>query len=58
MINIGINGFGRIGKCVFLQLLNNPSDITEFCNFLINEQIDSISVTPDSALKTIKNLGV
>ncbi len=23
MINIGINGFGRIGKCVFLQLLNN-----------------------------------
>ena len=25
MINIGINGFGRIGKCVFLQLLNNTS---------------------------------
>jgi len=25
MINIGINGFGRIGKCVFLQLLNNPN---------------------------------
>jgi glyceraldehyde-3-phosphate dehydrogenase/erythrose-4-phosphate dehydrogenase len=48
MINIGINGFGRIGKCVFLQLLN----------FLINEQIDSISVTPDSALKTIKNIGI
>ena len=24
MINIGINGFGRIGKCLFLQLLNNP----------------------------------
>lgn len=24
MINIGINGFGRIGKCVFLQLLTNP----------------------------------
>lgn len=24
MISIGINGFGRIGKCVFLQLLNNP----------------------------------
>lgn len=23
MINIGINGFGRIGKCVFLQLLTN-----------------------------------
>jgi len=25
MINIGINGFGRIGKCVFLQLLNNAN---------------------------------
>ena len=23
MITVGINGFGRIGKCVFLQLLNN-----------------------------------
>jgi len=25
MINVGINGFGRIGKCCFLQLLNNPN---------------------------------
>lgn len=24
MIRIGINGFGRIGKCLLLQLLNNP----------------------------------
>jgi glyceraldehyde 3-phosphate dehydrogenase len=24
MINIGINGLGRIGKCVFLQLIHNP----------------------------------
>ena len=24
MINIGINGFGRIGKCLLLQLLENP----------------------------------
>ncbi len=24
MINVGINGFGRIGKCVFMQLLSNP----------------------------------
>ena len=23
MINIGINGFGRIGKCIFLQLIAN-----------------------------------
>jgi glyceraldehyde 3-phosphate dehydrogenase len=24
MTNIGINGFGRIGKCIFVQLINNP----------------------------------
>lgn len=24
MIKIGINGFGRIGKCIFIQLINNP----------------------------------
>ena len=23
MLSIGINGFGRIGKCVFLQLIYN-----------------------------------
>jgi pyruvate,water dikinase len=34
-----------------------PSDSIEFCNFLIDAGIDSISVTPDSALKTIQNLG-
>jgi|TARA_B110000093_G_C12972327_1_gene413448 pyruvate,water dikinase len=34
-----------------------PSDSTEFCDFLIKEGIDSISVTPDSALKTIINIG-
>ena len=34
-----------------------PSDSLEFCKFLIDENIDTISVTPDSALKTIKNLG-
>jgi len=34
-----------------------PSDSAEFCDFLIKEQIDSISVTPDSAMKTIKNIG-
>lgn len=33
-----------------------PSDSIEFCNFLINEGIDSISVTPDCILKTINNL--
>ncbi len=35
-----------------------PSDSIEFCKFLIESGIDSISVTPDSALKTIKNLGL
>ena len=34
-----------------------PSDSIEFCKFLIDEGIDSISVTPDSALKTLMNLG-
>ena len=33
-----------------------PSDSIEFCEFLINEEIDSISVTPDSILKTINNI--
>jgi len=34
-----------------------PSDSLEFCKFLIDADIDTISVTPDSALKTIQNLG-
>ena len=34
-----------------------PSDSIEFCKFLIAENIDTISVTPDSAMKTIQNLG-
>ncbi len=33
-----------------------PSDSVEFCQFLIDEGIDSISVTPDCVLKTINNL--
>ena len=33
-----------------------PSDSNEFCKFLINEGIDSISVTPDSALKVYSYL--
>jgi pyruvate,water dikinase len=33
-----------------------PSDSIEFCEFLINSGIDSISVTPDSVLKTINNV--
>jgi len=33
-----------------------PSDSVEFCHFLIKEGIDSISVTPDSAVKTLNNI--
>ena len=33
-----------------------PSDSVEFCKFLIGCGIDSISVTPDAILKTMKNL--
>ena len=33
-----------------------PSDSIDFCRFLIEEGIDSISVTPDSILNTINNL--
>ena len=43
----------KIGFCG-----QQPSDSIEFCQFLISEGIDSISVTPDCALKTIKNLGL
>ena len=33
-----------------------PSDSIEFCQFLIDSGIDSFSVTPDSALKTISQI--
>ena len=41
----------KIGFCG-----QQPSDSIEFCKFLIDEGIDSISVTPDSALKTFLKL--
>ena len=31
-----------------------PSDFPDFAQFLVEEGIDSISVTPDSVFKTIK----
>ena len=43
----------KIGFCG-----QQPSDSIEFCKFLINSGIDSISVTPDSVLNTINNLNI
>lgn len=41
MIRIGINGFGRIGKCCFLQLINNDNfEIT--CLNVINISVNEI----------------
>ena len=41
----------KIGFCG-----QQPSDSLEFCKFLVNEGIDSISVTPDSVLKIYNSL--
>jgi len=57
MISMAIKTYKKNGiKVGFCG--QQPSDSIEFCNFLISENIDSISVTPDSALKTIRNLGI
>ena len=32
MKNIAINGFGRIGKCLFLQLMNNDNIVVKAIN--------------------------
>jgi len=55
MISMAIKSYKEYGvKVGFCG--QQPSDSIEFCNFLITEGIDSISVTPDSALNTIYNL--
>jgi pyruvate,water dikinase len=57
MISMAIKTYKKNGiKVGFCG--QQPSDSIEFCKFLISENIDSISVTPDSALKTIRNLGI
>jgi len=46
MINVGVNGFGRIGKCVFLQLINKSNFSIKCLNALnikINEIEDYLS---------------
>ena len=56
MITMAVNTYKangvKVGFCG-----QQPSDSIEFCNFLVEAGLDSISVTPDSALKTISNLG-
>ena len=50
MINIGLNGFGRIGKCIFLQLISHPDiriravnapdfDISKLDNYLKHDSV-------------------
>ena len=55
MISKAINNYREYGvKVGFCG--QQPSDSIEFSKFLVNEGIDSISVTPDSALLTLSNL--
>ena len=56
MIEMAISTYKKHGvKVGFCG--QQPSDSIEFCNFLIDKGIDSISVTPDSAINTISNIG-
>ena len=59
VIKLGINGFGRIGKCVFLQLLNNPKFSICALN-ATNIKIDDIEdyLIYDSTHKYLKNMKV
>lgn len=43
-INVGINGFGRIGKCCFLQLLEDNSVLIKAINInkLLLSKINNI----------------
>ena len=57
MISMAIKTYREYGvKVGFCG--QQPSDSLEFCNFLIDEGIDSISVTPDSVIKTINSIQV
>ena len=57
MISMAIETYKKNGvKIGFCG--QQPSDSSEFCKFLIDENIDSISVIPDSLLKTIRNLNI
>ena len=57
MIQKAITDYHREGKTVGF-CGQQPSDSVEFCKFLIDSGIDSFSVTPDSALKTIQQISL
>jgi pyruvate,water dikinase len=55
MISMAINDYKKEGvKVGFCG--QQPSDSEEFAQYLVKEGIDSISVTPDSIVKTIKSV--
>ena len=51
LIKVGKKTNTKVGICG-----QGPSDFPDFAKFLVDEGIDSISVTPDSLLKTLKAL--
>lgn len=51
LIQVGKENGVKVGICG-----QGPSDFPDFAQFLVEEGIDSISVTPDSLLKTLKAL--
>lgn len=51
LIKVGKENGVKVGICG-----QGPSDFPDFARFLVEEGIDSISVTPDSLLKTLKAL--
>lgn len=51
LIKVGKRTGVKVGICG-----QGPSDFPDFAEFLVQEGIDSISVTPDSLLKTLKAL--
>lgn len=51
LIKVGKENGVKVGICG-----QGPSDFPDFAQFLVEEGIDSISVTPDSLLKTLKAL--
>ena len=51
LIKVGKKTNTKVGICG-----QGPSDFPDFAEFLVEEGIDSISITPDSLLKTLKTL--